>query len=211
MRKVSNSGPTQKTLQSFLKGTHSPGGASVVTKQTKCSPAGRSALARFRFGSSVSDTDAEEESRCDVTTATPHDSALELSSSEPDLKEEFLGETASSGLPEGAEAEVEVEETPLDQDCSVTPDAKRARVEEAQPVHSNPLDTSSLAVDSPVCLQKRTMPLQFSLQDLAGKMKRLQAQRAHRAEEALCYRRFKAKINPGENQSAEAELKKEIR
>lgn len=207
VRKVSNSGPTQKTLQSFLKGTHSPGGASV-TQQTKCSPAGRSTLARFRFGSSVGDTDAEEESRGDVT----NDSALELSSSEPDLQEEVLGETTSSSrsssLPEGAEAEVEAEERPFDQDPSVTPHAKRARVES---VHSNPLDTSSLAVDSPVCLQKRTMPLQFSLQDLAGKMKRLQAQRAHRAEEALCYRRFKAKINPGENQSAEAELKKEIR
>lgn len=55
------------------------------------------------------------------------------------------------------------------------------------------------------------MPLQFSLQELAGKVKRLQDQRKQGASEDLRYRRFRAKINPGENQSAEEELRKEIK
>lgn len=220
MTKVSNSVPTQKTLQSFLKGTPSPGVTSV-TKQTNCSPAGKSALARFRYGSSFSDTDAEDDSKYDVTTAMPHNFGLELSSLEPDayradVKDEISGETTSNSHPEGAE--FQTEQRPFDEDSTMIPDAKRARIEKPHfpvklesNVSSNHLDKSSLAVDSPVCLQKRMVPLQFSLQELAGKMKRLQDQQAHRAKEDLCYRRFKAKINPGENQSAEAELKKEIR
>lgn len=42
-------------------------------------------------------------------------------------------------------------------------------------------------------------------------MKKLQEQQAQLSGDGLHYRRFKAKINPGENQSAEEELKKEIR
>lgn len=219
--KVSNSGPTQKTLQSFLGGSPSPGGTSV-TEQTKSSPAGKSALARFRYGSSFSDADAEDNSKCDVTMAMPRHFAPQLSSSEAnaeraDVKQEISEEPASSSNhPEGAESQTE--QRPLDQDSNMIPDAKRARIEEAHfsekpesNVSSNRLDESSLAVDSSVCLQRRMVPLQFSLQQLAGKMKRLQDQHANKAKEDLCYRRFKAKINPGENQSAETELKKEIR
>lgn len=217
---ASNSGPTQRTLQSFLKGTPCPGVTSVMTK-TRCSPAGKSTLARFRYGSSFSDADAEEESSWDVTMAMPHNSVLELSSSKPgafgaDVGEEILGDTTSNSHPEGAESQTE--QRLFDEDCSVIPDAKRARrdkenlpIKSESKAYSNHLDKSSPGVDSPVCLQRRMVPLQFSLQELAVKMKRLQDQQAHRAKEALCYRRFKAKINPGENQSAEAELKKEIR
>lgn len=151
----------------------------------------------------------------------PRNFALELSSLEPDayiadVKQDISEETASNSHPEGAESQTE--QRPFDEDSNVIPDAKRARIEKphfpAKPesnVSSDHLDKSSLAVDTPVCLQRRVVPLQFSLQELAGKMKRLQDQQAHRAKEDLCYRRFKAKINPGENQSAEAELKKEIR
>lgn len=191
-----------------------------VTKQTKCSPAGKSTLARFRFGTSFSDTDAEDNSKCGATVAMPRNVALELSSSEPnadraDVKQELSEETAGSNHPEGAESQTE--QRPLDEDSNMVPDAKRARREEARlfvkpesNVFSNHLDESSLAVDSPVCLRRRMVPLQFSFQELAGKMKRLQDQQGSKAKEDLCYRRFKAKINPGENQSAEAELKKEI-
>ena len=66
-------------------------------------------------------------------------------------------------------------------------------------------------VDMSVCRQKRTVPLKFSFQELAGKMKRLQERQAQRDGENLRYRRFRAKIDPGENQSAEDELRKEIR
>eukprot|EP00066_Takifugu_rubripes_P000791 XP_003961536.1 PREDICTED: mismatch repair endonuclease PMS2 [Takifugu rubripes] len=217
--KVSNSGPTQKTLQSFLKGTPPPVVTSVM-KQTKYSPAGKSALARFKYGSSFGDTKAEEDSSSDITMAMPHNSVLELSSSEPDsyrtdVEDEIFGDSTSHSHPEGAESQTE--QRPFDEDFSLIPDTKRARTEKQHFIikpepkdYSNNLDKSSLGVDSPVCLQRRKVPLQFSLQELAAKMKRLQDQQAHRAKEDLCYRRFKAKINPGENQSAEAELKKEI-
>lgn len=190
-----------------------------VTKQTKCSPAGKSTLARFRHGTSFSDPDAEDNSKCGATMAMPRNFALELSSSEPnadraDVRQEISEETPSSNHPEGAETE----HRPLDEDSNTIPDAKRARIEKTHlsgkpesNVFSNHLDKSSLAVDSPVCLRRRMVPLQFSLQELAGTMKRLQDQQASKAKEDLCYRRFKAKINPGDNQSAEAELRKEIR
>uniref|UniRef100_A0A3B3S4U8 Mismatch repair endonuclease PMS2 n=1 Tax=Paramormyrops kingsleyae TaxID=1676925 RepID=A0A3B3S4U8_9TELE len=42
------------------------------------------------------------------------------------------------------------------------------------------------------------------------RLRKLQEQRKERASEGLKYRRFRAKINPGENQTAEDELKKEI-
>lgn len=153
--------------------------------------------------------------------ATPRRFALELSSLAPDacradVKPELSEETTSNSQPEGAETQNE--QRPFDEDSPMMPDAKRARIEKAHfpgkaesHVPSNLLDKSSLALDSPVCLQRRVVPLHFSFQELAGKMKRLGDQQAHRAKEDLCYRRFKAQINPGENQSAEAELKKEIR
>lgn len=218
--KVSNSGPTQKTLPSYLKGTPGPGGA-PVTKQKNCSPAGKSALARFRYGSSFRDTDAEQDSECDVTMATPYNFALELSSLESDayradVKEEIAEEATSNSRSEGPASQTEPK--PVDKDSNMIPEAKKARIEKLHfPVKPesntspNHLDKSSLAVDSPVCLQRRMVPLQFSFQKLAGKMKRLLDQQAQGAKEDLCYRRFKAKINPGENQSAEAELIKEIR
>lgn len=218
--KVSNSGPTQKTLQSFLKGIPCPAVTSVM-KQTKYSPAGKSALARFKYGSSSSDTKAEEDSNSDINMAMSHNSVLELSASEPDtyrtdVEDEIFGDTTSHNHPEGPE--LQTEQRPFDEDLNLIPDTKRARTEKQHFIIkpepkdcSNNLDKTSLGVDSPVCLQRRKVPLQFSLQELAAKMKRLKDQQAHRAKEELCYRRFKAKINPGENQSAEAELKKEIR
>lgn len=190
-------------------------------KQTKYSPSGKSALARFKYGSSFGDTKAEEDSSSGITMAMPHNSVLELSSSEPDtyrtdVEDEIFEDTTSHCHPEGEESQTE--QRPFDEDFSLIPDTKRARTEKQHFIikpepkdYSNNLDKTSLGIDSPVCLQRRKVPVQFSLQELAAKMKRLQDQQAHRAKEDLCYRRFKAKINPGENLSAEAELKKEIR
>uniref|UniRef100_A0A673AJ51 PMS1 homolog 2, mismatch repair system component n=1 Tax=Sphaeramia orbicularis TaxID=375764 RepID=A0A673AJ51_9TELE len=104
-------------------------------------------------------------------------------------------------------------------DCTVIPDAKRARREnplfsaEYKTTSSNCSEgystSSSATVDAPVCLQRKTLPLQFCLQELAGTLRRLKDQQ-RKAGEELKYRRFRAKINPGENQNAEDELKKEI-
>uniref|UniRef100_A0A8C2ZIM7 Mismatch repair endonuclease PMS2 n=1 Tax=Cyclopterus lumpus TaxID=8103 RepID=A0A8C2ZIM7_CYCLU len=138
--KVANSGPTQKTLQSFFKDPVKPSPSSPLKP--------------------VSDQTKQEQTE----PRTPNE------------------------------------------DRAVSPDAKRARTEKPR----CPAEHMSNTVDAPVCLQKRTVLLQFSLQELAGKVKRLQDLQKQRADDDLRYRRFRAKINPGENQSAEEELKKEI-
>uniref|UniRef100_A0A8C5ANA0 PMS1 homolog 2, mismatch repair system component n=1 Tax=Gadus morhua TaxID=8049 RepID=A0A8C5ANA0_GADMO len=70
---------------------------------------------------------------------------------------------------------------------------------------------SSLSkVDAPVSLQKRTAPLRFCFQELASRLRRLNELQRQMDSDRLKYRRFRAKISPGENQSAEDELRKEI-
>uniref|UniRef100_A0A7N9AWV9 Mismatch repair endonuclease PMS2 n=1 Tax=Mastacembelus armatus TaxID=205130 RepID=A0A7N9AWV9_9TELE len=108
--------------------------------------------------------------------------------------------------PEGPELQTEL--CPLSKDDAVSPNAKRVRKE--NPDSPTECNSETVLVDVAVSIERRTVPLQFSLQELAGKIRRLQDQQKQRASEKLCYRRFRAKINPGENQSAEEELKKEI-
>ncbi|XP_034414059.1 mismatch repair endonuclease PMS2 isoform X2 [Cyclopterus lumpus] len=212
--KVANSGPTQKTLQSFFKDPVKPSPSSPlkpVSDQTKRSTVGQSALDGFRYGRRLcSGTDSEKDSALSDSDATPdiQCSGLEVGSPEvtDGVKKETLGETSENGpaVPEHPEEQTEPR-TP-NEDRAVSPDAKRARTEKPR----CPAEHMSNTVDAPVCLQKRTVLLQFSLQELAGKVKRLQDLQKQRADDDLRYRRFRAKINPGENQSAEEELKKEI-
>uniref|UniRef100_A0A8C4FB85 Mismatch repair endonuclease PMS2 n=1 Tax=Dicentrarchus labrax TaxID=13489 RepID=A0A8C4FB85_DICLA len=188
----------------------------------KCSPVGKSVLDGFRYGATFSDTDSEKDSAvsgCDVTMATPD---IQFRTPEPDtdrpaVKDETFEETSdhSHAVPE--DPELQTEPHASSEDCTVSPDAKRARseklkfpTEQKSNTFSHCFEKSSSTVDAPVCLQRRTVPLQFSLQELAGKVKRLEDQRKQKADDSLRYRRFRAKINPGENQSAEEELKKEI-
>ncbi|XP_051273707.1 mismatch repair endonuclease PMS2 [Dicentrarchus labrax] len=228
--KAANSGPTQKTLQSFFKGNVKPPSCTLSGKSplkptrdlAKCSPVGKSVLDGFRYGATFSDTDSEKDSAvsgCDVTMATPD---IQFRTPEPDtdrpaVKDETFEETSdhSHAVPE--DPELQTEPHASSEDCTVSPDAKRARseklkfpTEQKSNTFSHCFEKSSSTVDAPVCLQRRTVPLQFSLQELAGKVKRLEDQRKQKADDSLRYRRFRAKINPGENQSAEEELKKEI-
>lgn len=226
---AANSGPKQKTMQAFFKGSAKLTDCTPSVKsplkstKTKCSPVGKSVLDGFRYGTALKDTDSEKDSpvsSCDVTGASgdiQHSEAEfsppEPSTDRPTVKDETFEEAADN-----SHVELHTEPRHLDEDCTASPEAKRARTEKPHsPTKSkfstftDHLDKSSLTVDAPICVQKRTVPLKFSLQELASKMKRLQDQRAQRAGEGLRYRRFKAKINPGENQSAEEELKKEIR
>lgn len=217
---VTKSGPTQKTLQSFLKGaakapTCTPGVKSPlkpIRDLVKCFPVGRSVLDGFRYGAV---------SNCDITMAASDIPSPGLEISLPEavtgspIKHETFEETSdhSHTVPE----ELQTETCTSNKECTLSPDAKRARKEKPHFLtehQSNTLSDSSentsSMLDAPVCLQRRTVPLQFSLQDLAGKVKRLQDQWKESNTDNLCYRRFRAKINPGENQSAEEELKKEI-
>ncbi|KAM3917108.1 mismatch repair endonuclease PMS2 isoform 2-T2 [Leptodactylus fuscus] len=65
------------------------------------------------------------------------------------------------------------------------------------------------SVDEPVNVRKKTVPLNFSMCRLIKQMEKLKRQRQQK-EESEMFRRFRAKISPGENQAAEAELRKEI-
>ncbi|XP_076616947.1 mismatch repair endonuclease PMS2 isoform X2 [Chaetodon auriga] len=230
--KAANCGSAQKTLQSFFKGTVKPPSCTPSVKSpvkpardpAKCSPAGKSVLDAFRYGATFSDTNSEKDSAlssCEVTTATPDVQCSGLASSSPEpaadgpsVKDEPFEETANNSHVVSEEAECQDEPRSSYKDYAVSPDAKRARTEKpyfpTEHQSNTFFEKSSLTVDVPVCRQRRTVPLHFSFQELAGKMKRLQDQQKQRAGGDLLYRRFRAKINPGENQSAEDELKREI-
>jgi len=94
-----------------------------------------------------------------------------------------------------------------------SPEAKRARREDEPPpcLVDSKNKNSSQQLDSRVSIQKKTVLLQFSLQELSKRIQRMQAQKTENNDQEPKYRRFRAKINPGENHSAEDELKKEIR
>ncbi|NWS71398.1 PMS2 endonuclease, partial [Crotophaga sulcirostris] len=65
------------------------------------------------------------------------------------------------------------------------------------------------SVDVLVEIKKKTVPLEFSMKVLAQKVKKV-IQQQQKNTETENYRRFKAKISPGENKVAEDELRKEI-
>ncbi|NXF44454.1 PMS2 endonuclease, partial [Oceanites oceanicus] len=65
------------------------------------------------------------------------------------------------------------------------------------------------SVDVLVEVKKKTVPLEFSMKVLAEKVKKV-IQQQQKSTETQNYRRFKAKISPGENKIAEDELRKEI-
>uniref|UniRef100_A0A669CTW0 Mismatch repair endonuclease PMS2 n=1 Tax=Oreochromis niloticus TaxID=8128 RepID=A0A669CTW0_ORENI len=193
--KASGSGTTQKTLQSFFKDPVKTSSCNSSLKSPlkytrqldKCSSAGKSVLDGFRY---------------QAITSVNNETFKETSGN-------------SHAVPEDPELETEAC-TPYE-DSAVSPEAKRARKddahfpsEEESSTFSNAGEKQSSTVDAPVSLQRRTVHLQFSLAELGKKMRRLQDQQKQRAGEELLYRRFRAKINPGENHSAEEELKKEI-
>lgn len=230
MSKAANSGPAQKTLQSFFKGPGKPPTCNPSVKSplkptrdlTTCSPVGKSVLDGFRYGGGpCSDTDSEKDIvpiSCDSITAPDSPFSGPESSSPELVKNETFEDTSDKSHTVPDDPELQTESCTSTEEYTVSPDAKRARKDEPHflterksTILSHCSEGSSSAVDAPVCLQRRTVPLQFSLQELAGKMRRLQDWQKQRASEELRYRRFRAKINPGENQSAEEELKKEIR
>lgn len=237
LSKAASSSPTQKTLQSFLncsvKAPASNSSAKSPLKPEKdlaeCSPVGQSALDGFRYRRmSCGDTEhGKDDAASSIvsTTVAPdsQSSGLEAGSPElvidrPSVKEEELEETSDNSHAVPEDPELQTGPCTSNEDGTVSPDAKRARKESAHfPTELKPnldqncsVGSSTTTVDAPVCLQRRRVPLQFSLQELEGKIRRIKDRRKQKADEELLYRRFRAKINPGENQSAEEELKKEI-
>ncbi|XP_046945120.1 mismatch repair endonuclease PMS2 isoform X1 [Lynx rufus] len=70
-------------------------------------------------------------------------------------------------------------------------------------------NTSASQVDVAVKISKKVVPLAFSMRSLATRIKQLRHQEKPQEGEQN-YRKFRAKICPGENQAAEDELRKEI-
>ncbi|XP_007940862.1 mismatch repair endonuclease PMS2 [Orycteropus afer afer] len=64
-------------------------------------------------------------------------------------------------------------------------------------------------VDVAVTIRRKIVPLAFSMRALAERVKRL-CQQGQQREDKGSYRKFRAKISPGENQAAEDELRREI-
>lgn len=222
--KASSSGPCQKTLQCFFKNSVKSANAPCVkspvrpkTEGAEHSPGGRSALDGFRY-EEVSFREKESEKdravpSCDFTVESPVKQYSNSSKAVVEcVKDKLL---LSQNHPEDPELQTKV--CSSTEESIISPEAKRTRIDhpcfsqeqrsQTLPEH---LDTPPSMADVPVCLQRKTVPLHFSLQDLRAAMKRLQQQQKQHAGEKLLYRRFRAKINPGENQSAEDELRREI-
>ncbi|KAE8579390.1 hypothetical protein XENTR_v10024027 [Xenopus tropicalis] len=87
------------------------------------------------------------------------------------------------------------------------PTCKRAKVEDDALPSACTVQPDT--VDAPMNIQRRTKPLPFSMANLTKGMERIKQQQRIK-EETERYRRFRAKINPGDNQAAEDELRKEI-
>ncbi|XP_065749538.1 mismatch repair endonuclease PMS2 isoform X8 [Phocoena phocoena] len=96
-----------------------------------------------------------------------------------------------------------------------SPNAKRFRKEgvplnpDVPPESMKTRNASVSEVDVAVEINKKIVPLDFSMSSLAKRIKQL-CQQEQQQEGGQNYRKFRAKICPGENQAAEDELRKEI-
>ncbi|XP_063076666.1 mismatch repair endonuclease PMS2 [Engraulis encrasicolus] len=237
--KDSPTGPTQKTMQSFFGcSERTTSFKSCKTSPLKYCPKDsfkssssserRSVLDVFRYDKhSESEADSGMSDHCS-TTGTP-DSLCSTKSEldSPDLSR-VKREEREDGIATADRTAEDVTQEPRQADASESssPEAKKARRDdeglsnENHPVSEGPVCVASSSssfitstgsqLDAATSVQKRAVALPFSMKDLSGRVQRLQEQRKARGDRGLMYRRFRAKISPGENQSAEDELKKEI-
>ncbi|XP_014915461.1 mismatch repair endonuclease PMS2 isoform X2 [Poecilia latipinna] len=200
--KASKSGPSQKTLQCFFKGSvKSP--VQPRREAAKGSLGVWAELHGFR-NERVSVRENDSERGLAVESQDPQHPV----SFKPVVENVTHDSSVSQNLHEDPELQAEAR-SPVE-DSVIIPEAKRARRDDPCFTAERTPDTASSTTDVPVCLQRRTVPLHFCLQALAAGMKRLQQQQRRQAADRLCYRRFRANISPGENQRAEDELRREI-
>ncbi|XP_044159563.1 mismatch repair endonuclease PMS2-like isoform X1 [Bufo gargarizans] len=122
----------------------------------------------------------------------------------PDTLVKREAESPSTSDPRHVEAEILCQHPNRDEEDDVSaPNCKRLKME----ILVKNVEPDS--VDAPVNIRKTTVPLHFSMHRLIKQMEKLKRQRQQK-EELEMFRRFRAKISPGENQTAEAELRKEI-
>ncbi|XP_049555405.1 mismatch repair endonuclease PMS2 isoform X4 [Orcinus orca] len=195
----------------------------VTSTQGPCDPMGRvdteegwghsSTSAGSEEGSSTPKTGSQPSS--DHVASSPKDgfSQENVESLEklPETDDRLLGTNCHLDHEEsGSRARVSLQPTQLS-----SPNAKRFRKEgvplnpDVPPESMKTQNASAPEVDVAVEINKKIVPLDFSMSSLAKRIKQL-CQQEQRQEGGQNYRKFRAKICPGENQAAEDELRKEI-
>ncbi|KAI5623151.1 mismatch repair endonuclease PMS2 [Silurus asotus] len=132
---------------------------------------------------------------------------------EPGIKSEPCSESVDE-VHDGLEMSEQEAMPVINTDRISSPKAKRFRLDDNPSEQPRLISSTSSAscelFDKPVNMQRKIVPLQFSMTELVERMERLKTQRREQNDQDTKYRRFRARINPGENQNAEDELKKEI-
>lgn len=227
--KTVHSGPAQKKMQSFfhcsemtnysrLTGTASEKAAStlkalksdLVMHECKSDMEVDSGLSEQSDVTETPETRCVEERGSSSEFDSP-DSVLE----EPSIKPEPYSESVSE-MHKVLETSEQEPVPVISPDRISSPKAKKFKWDDnfsKQPhMPSSSVSSASCELfDKPIRVQKKTVPLQFSVTELVRRMEKLKTQQKQQNDQELKYRRFRAKIKPGENQSAEDELKKEIR
>uniref|UniRef100_A0A8B9HNC9 Mismatch repair endonuclease PMS2 n=1 Tax=Astyanax mexicanus TaxID=7994 RepID=A0A8B9HNC9_ASTMX len=209
-------------LTHSMRSSSGPSSIGAIKSGISSLKASSSSLNRFKRSSDIDvDSGISEQSS---TTETPETLSGNSEFSSPDcdlleasIKTEPCSEPVDKVLDhfEPSEQEIESVDSP---ERILSPEAKKFKWDENLAEHKQvpfssvgPSSSSSSGVfDRPVSVQKKTLHLQFSMKELAKRMQRLKTQQQDYNDQEPKYRRFRAKINPGENQSAEDELKKEI-
>ncbi|TSK14640.1 Mismatch repair endonuclease PMS2 [Bagarius yarrelli] len=209
--------PTQKKMQSFFncseKTTYSRSSDAASEKAEKTLLLTSSLTKQEHKSDLEADSGLSEQISISQTPDTEFDSP-DLDKPSPKTQTEPHNKSVDEGqgIFEASEKETVCV---IDPERISSPKAKKCRwddtlSEQPQPSSSRASGVSCELFDKPVNMQKKTVPLQFSMAELVIKMERLKIQRQKQKDQEPKYRRFRAKINPGENQSAEDELKKEI-
>ncbi|XP_069839929.1 mismatch repair endonuclease PMS2 [Dendropsophus ebraccatus] len=192
-----SSAPAQRKLQSFF--NISPKPASDVS-DPKESQDTRQSFSDVTQTESDGDCGKETISTWEPFCRTSTDSIA--CSPETFVKAELGSPTACHPPP--VEAAILSQDRDKDKTDDIpAPDYKRLKIERMVK------NVKPDSVDAPVHIIKKTVPLNFSMCHLIKQMEKLKRQRQQN-EESEMFRRFRAKISPGENQAAEAELRKEI-
>lgn len=223
--KAACAGPSQKKMLSFvscskkvtdfvrppLKSPTSFTAVSSIKLSTVCSVKYKSAFDSDADGSGAASPKSAEDDP-EIKQESHSESVLHHVINKTDVKAEIVDEPMDENL--WSYETLPETKSEQHQNRIFSPEAKRARREDEPPAQNCLVDfksrNASLKFDAPVNIKKKTVLLPFSQQELSKRMQRLQAQRTKSNEQEPKYRRFRAKINPGENQTAEDELKKEI-
>ncbi|KAM9463079.1 mismatch repair endonuclease PMS2 [Clarias gariepinus] len=222
--KTVHEGPTQKKMQSFFhcseKTSYSRSSDAASIKATLPLVALKSSLTKHENKSDMeADSCLSDHSSVIDTPETLSGNRSEFDSpdsglEEPSIKTEPYRESVDK-VHDGLQTSEQEPGSVIYTENVSSPKAKKCRwddnlSEQPQLTSSSVSGASCGVFDKPVSMQKKTVPLQFSMTGLIKKMERLKTRQREQNESEPKYRRFRAKINPGDNQSAEDELKKEI-